>query len=71
MRKHFDIEAYWKDIGPRLKAHIDSQRDRKVEECLVRAFELYSFVIENFSKEATKVTVHGPESPKRPVLTAS
>lgn len=54
MAKHLDVAAYWKDVAPRLAAHIESQRNRDVEDFIAHSFALYSFVQEDFAAEATQ-----------------
>jgi hypothetical protein len=52
--KHLDVAAYWKDVAPRLDAHINGQRNRDVEDFVAYSLALYSFVQENFVAEATQ-----------------
>lgn len=48
-----NAQAYWENVGPRLSAFIDQHRDRKMEECIVHALAMYSYVQEHLTIEAT------------------
>ncbi len=50
--KHKDHADYNRDVGPRLAAFIQQQRDRGFEDVLGEAFMLFSWVMEDFKKKA-------------------
>lgn len=45
---------YWKGVGPRLRAHLESQRDRKFEAALTEGVARFSFAVAGFSKRAAR-----------------
>jgi hypothetical protein len=50
--KHKDHAEYNRDVGPRLAAFIQQQRDRAFEDVLGEAFMLFSWVMEDFKQKA-------------------
>ena len=54
MTTHVDVDAYWKDLGPRLRAHIDRNRNGVVENALMHGLALFSFVQDTMPTAASR-----------------
>jgi len=51
---HKDHHSYWRDVAPRLNAHVEKHRDAAFEAALIEALALFSFVQETFQLESTQ-----------------
>ena len=56
--EHADHLKYWADVDPRLSAFVRSQFDKPLDQALLEALALYSFVTEDFKAKVTKKQEH-------------